>query len=369
MDKHDVDRQFDSRILLTPGPLCTTATVKRATLVDIGSRDIEFIELLTDIRERLLALSSADDSYTVTLMQGSGTFAVESVISSTIASDGKALIIENGVYGRRMAAMAAVYGIPHTVLSCAEDQAPPLDDIEQTLAQDPAISCVLAVHCETTTGILNPIREIGVLAYRHHATYVVDAMSSFGAYDIDLDACHIDHLISSANKCIQGIPGFGFVISRREALSRTEGSARTISLDLHAQWKYCAEHGLFRFTPPTHVLLAFRQALIELHAEGGIAKRAARYRANHRLLVRGMRALGYRAIVDTPLQSYIITAFHYPNTDQFDFSRFYTRLRGRGYVIYPGRLSNIDSFRIGTIGDINVQDIQGFLDAVDARCA
>lgn len=353
------------KLLFTPGPLTTSESVKQAMLHDLGSRDSGFIELVGEIRQRLLHLGGVDDgSYEAVLMQGSGTFAVESVVSSVIPRDGKLLVVINGAYGQRMAQIARTLAIPtETILS---PEAQPIDpgQIEKVLAGDPSITHVGTIHCETTTGILNPVQEVGSVVRSLRRAFIVDAMSSFGGVPMDIRGWGIDFLISSANKCIQGAPGFGFVLARRTLLGEAEGRARSVSLDLVSQWKGMESNGQFRFTPPTHVLLAFRQALRELEAEGGIAARAARYAENNRTLIRGMRELGFEPYLAPQNQSHIITSFRYLGHVNFSFTEFYERLSDKGYVIYPGKLTNSDCFRIGTIGHIFPRDVQALLVAI-----
>src|SRR5262249_25502601 len=265
--------------LFTPGPLTTSDTVKQAMLHDAGSRDAGFLNVVREIREGLLAIGGAapGGDYECVLMQGSGTYAIESVISSAIPRDGKLLVLINGAYGRRIAQIGRVHGIRVETLETAENRKISPGVVEERLTADPEITHVAVVHCETTTGILNPISEIGDVVSKNGKVYFVDAMSSFGAIPIDVAGTHIDYLVSSANKCIEGVPGFAFVLARRAKLLEAKGLARTVSLDLHAQWAGLETDGQFRFTPPTHALLAFRQALRELEAEGGVAGRAARY--------------------------------------------------------------------------------------------
>lgn len=350
--------------LFTPGPLTTSLTVKQAMFRDLGSRDFEFIATVKDIRRRLLAIGNADEgAYEVVLMQGSGTFSVEAVISSTIPPDGKLLVIVNGAYGQRIAQLAKVLKIECLALTFAEDSLPDLDQLDAALADD-AITHVAVVHCETTTGLINPIKDIGLLAQKYGKRYIVDAMSSFGAIPIDLADCAIDYLVSSANKCIEGVPGFGFVLARREALLATEGYARSLSLDLLAQWRGLEKDGQFRFTPPTHVLLAFQQALNELDEEGGVEGRARRYRRNYETLIAGMRELGFEEYLKPEDQGYIITSFRYPTHPNFNFKEFYERLNDRGLVIYPGKVSNADCFRIGHIGRLFESDMRDLLAAI-----
>jgi len=354
------------KLLYTPGPLTTSATVKAAMLRDLGSRDIEFMGIVRAIREKLLAIGEqSDDSlYTVVPVQGSGTFGVEAAISSIVPRDGKLLVIINGAYGSRIAQMAKVHQINATLLETAENTLPDLQAIGLALQNDSAITTVAVVHCETTTGILNPIQQIGAIVSRHGRVYFVDAMSSFGAVPIDLAAHHIDYLVSSSNKCIEGVPGFSFVLARKQALLATQGYARTLALDLLAQWQELQKTGQFRYTPPTHVMLAFHQALLELEAEGGVEARAARYKQNHDTLLAGMSELGFRAYLPPELQSYIITTFYYPEHPNFNFETFYQILNDKGFVIYPGKLRNMPCFRLGNIGRLYPQDMTDLLAAI-----
>ena len=359
------NHSWKDKVLFTPGPLTTSSTVKQAMLRDLGSRDPEFIEIVRDICQRLLELGGvAAGDYEAILVQGSGTFCLESVVSSSIPSDGKLLVIVNGAYGRRIAQIASVLRISTVRVSCPENSKPRTRPIVDALSADESITHVAAVHCETTTGIINPVREIGDVVTHYGRRYIVDAMSSFGAVQLNLADCAIDYLVSSANKCIEGVPGFGFVLARRETLLETEGYARSLSLDLLSQWRGLEVNGQFRFTPPTHALLAFRQALLELEAEGGVEARADRYRANHKTLVTGMRELGFQEYLEPQDQGYIITSFRYPAHPNFDFDEFYQRLRDEDYVIYPGKVSDSDCFRIGSIGRISVADVRGLLAAI-----
>jgi 2-aminoethylphosphonate-pyruvate transaminase len=331
-------------------------------LRDLGSRDFEFIQLVRDIRRQLLELGEvADQGYEAIIMQGSGTFSMEAVVSSVTPPDGKWLVIINGAYGQRIDQIAKVLKIETVPLNYPEDSKPKLEEIEAALVADDSITNVAVVHCETTTGIINPVKEIGGIVKKYGKSYFVDAMSSFGAVPLNLAECEIDYLVSSANKCIEGVPGFSFVIVRKETLLSTEGHARSLCLDLLAQWKGLEANGQFRFTPPTHVLLAFAQALQELQAEGGVAGRAARYKANYETLVAGMRAMGFKEYLRPEDQGYIITSFHYPTHPNFDFNRFYELLNERDFVIYPGKVSNADCFRIGNIGRIFEADVRSLL--------
>ena len=353
------------KLLFTPGPLTTSMTVKQAMLQDVGSRDFDFIDLVKEIRSRLLEIGGVgDDGYEAIIMQGSGTFTLEAVVSSSVPPVGKLLVIINGAYGRRIAQIAKIHNIQTTTLEFPENRVPDLVQIEKALETDAAITNVAVIHCETTTGLMNPVQDIGRIVQGFSRRLFVDAMSSFGAVPVDLAEWGIDYLVSSANKCIEGVPGFGFALVRRDALMQTEGNARSLSLDLLSQWKGLEQNGQFRFTPPTHALLAFRQALLELEAEGGVAGRAARYRANYETLIAGMRAMGFQEYLEREDQGYIITSFRYPPHPNFDFDEFYKRLNDRGYVIYPGKVSQAECFRIGTIGRIFESDVNDLLAAL-----
>ena len=353
--------------LFTPGPLTTSRTVKQAMLRDLGSRDTEFIEIVGQVRNKLLETAGVSQAkgYEAILVQGSGTFTIEAVISSAIPPAGKLLVVVNGAYGDRIVKIARVHGIETVVLKYRENELPLVEDVDQALAKDADITMVSVVHCETTSGIINPIEEIGKIVRRHDRQYFVDSMSAFGAVPFDFERCEIDYLVSSANKCIEGVPGFGFAICRREALLETDGWSRTLSLELLGQWKGLESNGQFRFTPPTHTILAFAQALEELGDEGGVDGRAARYAENYRVLTEGMHRLGFDDYVPVELQGYIITSFRYPDHPNFDFEAFYSLLNDRDFVIYPGKVSDADCFRIGNIGRIFTADVRALLVAIE----
>ena len=361
---------WKDKTLFTPGPLTTSRTVKQAMWRDLGSRDFEFIGLVQKIRQQLLELGEvADQGYEAILMQGSGTFGMEAIISSVTPPNGKWLLIINGAYGRRMAQITSIYDMPTTRLDYPEDRQPDLHQIEAALAADERITNVAVVHCETTSGIINPIKEIGAIVRRFGKRYFVDAMSSFGAVALNLAECEIDYLVSSANKCVESVPGFAVILARREALLETEGYARTLSLNLFAQWKGLERNGQFRFTPPTHTLIAFAQALDELQQEGGVAGRAARYKHNYEVMQAGMREMGFTEYLRPQDQGYIITSYRYPNHPAFDFNQFYERLNQKDLVIYPGKVSDADCFRIGHIGRIFESDVRMLLAAIGETLA
>jgi 2-aminoethylphosphonate-pyruvate transaminase len=359
------------KLLFTPGPLTTSLSTKQAMLHDAGSWHSEFNAIVARIRNRLLEVAGVDrtSGWEAIPLQGSGTYGVEAVFQTCVPRNGKVAVLSNGAYGDRMVLMLQHAGIQHTVIRTPENAAVTVADLDPVLARDEEITHVAVVHCETTTGLLNPLEPIGECVRRHGRILVVDAMSSFGGIPMDLEAAGIDYLVSSANKCLEGVPGFAFVICRRQRLLACEGSARSLSLDLLGQLQGFEKNGQFRYTPPTHALLAFDRALEELDLEGGVAARAARYRANHQVLLSGFGQLGLHPFLPADLQSYIITAFHHPKDGPFDFSSFYHQLSERGFIIYPGKLTQADTFRVGTIGRIFPSDMEQLVGAVGAVLA
>lgn len=346
--------------LLTPGPLTTTDTVKQEMLFDHCTWDDDYKQITQRIRAGLLSLGHvAEPEYTAVLMQGSGTFGVESVLTSVIGAEDKLLIAANGAYGKRMADICEHAGITYSIYNERNDKRPDPQVVERMLKEDSAITHVSMVHSETTSGILNDIEAVGRVVKAAGKTFIVDAMSSFGGVDIPVADWGIDFIISSANKCIQGVPGFSFIIANRDKLIASAGKARSLALDLYDQWKGMEEgSGKWRFTSPTHVVLAFAKAMEEMDAEGGIAARHARYAANQKLLTERFTALGFRPYLDAEVQGPIITTFCYPEGAKFSFSEMYEYIKARGYVLYPGKVMEADTFRVGNIGEIYAEDIE-----------
>lgn len=353
--------------LLTPGPLSTSKTVKAAMLKDYCTWDDDYNNIVQEVRGKLvdLAVRTNKNNYTTVLMQGSGTFSVESIIGSTVAEDDKLLIVSNGAYGERIVTMAEYLKINHTVLRFNEvDVVDPLE-VEKVLENDSEISYVSVVHCETTTGILNPVKEIGKIVKKHNKRYFVDAMSSFGGIEFDMEDIGADFMVSSANKCIQGVPGFGFIIARVNELMKCKGRARSLSLDLYDQWETMEKkNGKWRYTSPTHVVRGFLQAIKELDVEGGISAREKRYRENHKVLVEGMRSIGFKTLLSDDVMSPIITSFYYPETSNFNFLEFYHFIKNKGFVIYPGKISQAATFRIGNIGHLFPDDMKLLIEKI-----
>ena len=355
------------KLLFTPGPLTTSLTVKQASMEDMGSRDSAFIDCVGEIREGLLELAqvSKREGYECVLIQGSGTFAIESVISSVIGRTDVLLVIANGAYGERIAKMANIYRLEHHVLRFDENEIVTPEATQKFLKSHPGITHVACIHSETTTGLFNPIREIGAVCQQNNKVFIVDAMSSFGGVEMDMRKWHIDFLISSSNKCIEGIPGFAFALCNRTELEKTKGQGRTLSLDLYEQWAGLEANGQFRFTPPTLSIMAFRQAMRELEKEGGVKGREARYKQNKKILDYGMDKLRFKQYIRPEIQGHIISSFLYPQDKNFNFDRFYQKLNDRGFIIYPGKLSKANAFRIGNIGQIFPEDVRMLVQAVE----
>lgn len=318
--------------LLTPGPLTTTEAVKKEMLFDRCTWDDEYKSITQKIRKELLDIGNVnEEDYTAVLMQGSGTFAVESVITSTVGEKDKLLIIANGAYGERIGQIAEHISLNHVIYNNEYDEHPDMDKVKEILDKDTEITHIAMVHCETTTGILNPIEDLSVIAKEYNKTLIIDAMSSFGGIPIDIKALGIDYLISSANKCIQGVPGFGFVIAKKEKLEKCKGISRSLSLDLYDQYKGMDKDGKWRFTSPTHVVAAFSKALDELKEEGGVEGRYNRYKNNNLVLRKKLKEIGIESYIEEEKQSPIITTFAFP-TDAFSFNEFYSFIKERGLL-------------------------------------
>ena len=259
--------------LFTPGPINTAQQTKRAMLRDMGSRDGDFIAMTARVCSRLLAVSGAGEEYVCVPIQGSGTFAVEAAFGTLVPPNGKVLVLVNGVYGRRIAHICDIAGRAFTVLETAETAIPSGGDVARALAEDPAITHVALVHCETTSGILNPAEDIAAAVAKSGRRLIIDVMSTFGILPLAADSVAYDALIASSNKCLEGVPGMGFAIVKREALAAAAGHAHSLALDLHDQWQFLERTAQWRFTPPTHVMAALDAALALHAAEGGCPAR------------------------------------------------------------------------------------------------
>ena len=337
--------------LLTPGPLTTAFSVKQAMLRDWGSWDDDFRAMTADLRRRLLALTGdTRNEYDCVPLQGSGSYCVEAMLGSFIPRDGKVLVLANGAYGLRAAQTMQYLGRAFTLIDKGDYLPPRGNEVAAALDADPAITHVLAIHCETSSGILNPVSEISEVTYARGRKLLIDSMSAFGAVPLDVNEIRYEAMVSSANKCIEGVPGFGFVIAKKAELEAAKGNSHSLALDVHAQWATMEKTGQWRFTPPTHVVAAFIEALKMHEAEGGVAARGARYTNNRDVMVAGMRELGFETLLDNRWLSPIIVTFFCPADEKFSFDRFYELMKDKGFIIYPGKLTVVDSFRIGCIG-------------------
>jgi 2-aminoethylphosphonate-pyruvate transaminase len=351
-------------ILLTPGPLTTSPATKAAMLLDWGSWDGAFNELTASVCRDLVAVVDAQSEHVCVPLQGSGTFAVEAALGTLVPRGGKVLVPDNGSYCKRIVRILGYLGRETVILAHGEQEPADPARIDAALSADPSITHVAQVHCETGTGILNPLPEIAAVVANHRRGLIVDAMSSYGAIPIDARTLRFDALIAASGKCLEGVPGMGFVIARRTALERSVGNSGSLAMDLVDQWQYLQKTGQWRFTPPTHVLAALRAAINQYREQGGQPARLARYAENCAALVSGMRALGFETFLPDALQAPIIVTFHSPPDPAYDFIDFYRRVRDRGFILYPGKLTAVDTFRVGCIGAIGADALRQAVSAV-----
>jgi 2-aminoethylphosphonate-pyruvate transaminase len=351
-------------ILLTPGPLTTSADTKLAMLSDWGSWDGAFNEVTASVCRDLVAIVNAQDDHVCVPLQGSGTFSVEAALGTLVPKGGKVLVPDNGSYCKRIVRILGYLGREAVILPHGEQEPADPARINAALTADPAITHVAQVHCETGTGILNPLPEIATIVANHHRGLIVDAMSSYGAIPIDARTIRFDALIAASGKCLEGVPGMGFIIARRTTMERSVGNSGSLAMDLVDQWQYMQKTGQWRFTPPTHVVAALRAAINQYQEQGGQPARLARYAENCAALVSGMRALGFQTFLPDAVQAPIIVTFHSPPDPKYDFIEFYRRVRDRGFILYPGKLTAVDTFRVGCIGAIGADTLRRAVSAV-----
>ena len=350
--------------LLTPGPLTISMRTKQSMLRDWGSWDVDFNSITARIRERLLEIAHATGTHECVPMQGSGTFAVESAIGTLVPRSGHVLIPQNGAYCQRIARMCKYLGRKFTTIDYAENAQVSAADVERALSGDASITHVALVHCETSAGILNPLHEVAEVVARHDKRLIVDAMSSFGALEIDARRTPFDAVVAASGKCLEGPPGMGFVIVRRAALERSEGQSHSLSMDLHDQWVYMQKTTQWRFTPPTHIVAAFDAAIAQYLEEGGREARGSRYARNCRTLIDGLAALGLKSFLPAAIQAPIIVTFHAPDDPRYTFKSFYNAVKAQGYILYPGKLTQLETFRVGCMGQLGERGIAGAVEAV-----
>jgi 2-aminoethylphosphonate-pyruvate transaminase len=351
-------------ILLTPGPLTTSLPTKVAMLRDWGSWDASFNAVTAEVRRKLLDVIHGEASHVCVPMQGSGTFSVEAAVNTLVPRDGHVLVLVNGAYGSRMAKLTAMMGRRTSTFETAEDVPTTPQDVDRLLRADPSITHVGLIHCETSTGILNPLPEIAGVVQRHGRSLIVDAMSSFAAIGIDARTTPFDALIAASGKCVEGPPGMGFAFVRRSVLERCAGNSTSLSLDLHDQWTYMERTTQWRYTPPTHVVVALNAALDQFAAEGGQPARLARYAKNCETLVGGLGELGFKLFLRPEIQAPIILTFHAPPDPAYSFKDFYARVRDKGFILYPGKLTQVETFRVGCIGAVGPDEMRHAVNAV-----
>ena len=351
-------------ILLTPGPITTSLATKTAMLRDWGSWDAAFNAVTAEVRRKLLDVICGHDTHVCVPLQGSGTFAVEAAVNTLVPRDGHVLVLINGAYGLRLAKLATMMGRRVSTFETAEDVPTTPQDVDRLLTADPSITHVGLIHCETSTGILNPLAEIAAVVARHGRSLIVDAMSSFAAIGIDARTTPFDALIAASGKCVEGPPGMGFVLARKSALEKCAGNSTSLSLDLHDQWTYMERTTQWRYTPPTHVVVAFNAALDQLAAEGGQPARLARYTRNCETLAAGLGELGFKLFLRPEIQAPIILTFHAPPDPAYSFKDFYARVRDKGFILYPGKLTQVETFRVGCIGAVGPDEMRHAVNAV-----
>ncbi|MBV4511309.1 2-aminoethylphosphonate--pyruvate transaminase [Pseudomonas sp. SWRI22] len=351
-------------ILLTPGPLTTSNRTRQAMMTDWGSWDDRFNQLTASVCSQLLAILNGADSHHCVPLQGSGTFAVEAAIGTLVPRNGKVLVLINGAYGKRLAKICEVLGRAFSTFETAEDEPTTAADVDRLLHADSAITHVALIHCETSTGILNPLPQIAEVVKRHGKRLIIDAMSSFGALPIDAREIPFDALIAASGKCLEGVPGMGFVFAEKAALAASQGNCHSLAMDLFDQHTYMAKTGQWRFTPPTHVVAALHEALLQYAEEGGLPARHQRYANNCQALLDGMAELGVRSFLPAAIQAPIIATFHAPDDPRYQFKAFYERVKAKGFILYPGKLTQVETFRVGCIGHVDAADMRAAVKAI-----
>ena len=354
----------NDRILLTPGPLTTSLQTKLAMLRDWGSWDIEFNDVTARVRKSLLKVINSDDTHVVVPLQGSGTFSIEAAVATLVPSKGHVLVLDNGAYCKRAAKLASLMGRRCTLMPFADNEAVSPSALREKLTADSSITHVVLIHCETGAGVLNPLQAVADICAQFDKGLIVDAMSSFAAIEIDARKTRFDALIAASGKCLEGVPGMGFVFIRKAVLDGCAGQSQSLAMDLYDQYIYMEKTGQWRFTPPTHVVVALAEAISQFEAEGGQPARLARYTNNYETLVCGMTALGFKPFLDPAIQAPIIVTFHAPAHPNYDFKRFYDAAKARGFILYPGKLTQVETFRVGCIGAITSVEIEQAVHAI-----
>ncbi len=354
----------NDRILLTPGPLTTSLQTKLAMLRDWGSWDVDFIEVTARVRNSLLNIVHGEESHVVVPLQGSGTFSIEAAVATLVPANGHVLVLDNGAYCKRAAKLTSLMGRRCTLMPFADDEMVSPSALREMLVADTSITHIVLIHCETGAGVLNPLQVVADMCAEFNKGLIVDAMSSFAAIEIDARKTRFDALIAASGKCLEGVPGMGFVFIRKAVLDGCAGQSQSLAMDLHDQYVYMEKTGQWRFTPPTHVVVALAEAISQFEAEGGQPARLARYTNNYETLVRGMTALGFKPFLAPAIQAPIIVTFHAPAHPNYDFKRLYDAAKARGFILYPGKLTEVETFRVGCIGAITSVEIEQAVHAV-----
>jgi 2-aminoethylphosphonate-pyruvate transaminase len=348
-------------ILLNPGPATTSDTVKQAMVVpDICPREQEFCDIMNSIKLDLPKVVNGQDDYVAVLFASSGTGGVESAITSAVPKDGKLLIVENGSYGTRICKIAERYSIPFVSYSLAYGDYPDIKAIELLIKNDTNITHLAVIDHETTSGMRNPVQAICDLAHSNNIEVIVDCMSSYAGLEIDLQKWKAEYIISSSNKCIQGMAGLSFVIFRKSLLEKIKGNARSFYFDLYEQYSGFQKSGQMQFTPPVQVVYALRKAIDEFFDET-LTGRLNRYRQNYETLYFGLEKMGFRFLLPEAQQSGILLAVLEPSNPEYSFDAMHDFLYRRNYTIYPGKGAKEATFRLSVLGDLHKNDIEGFL--------
>ncbi|MDH6170283.1 2-aminoethylphosphonate-pyruvate transaminase [Variovorax boronicumulans] len=351
-------------ILLTPGPLTTSDRTRQAMLRDWGSWDADFNQITARIRKNVLEIVHGTGTHECVPLQGSGTFSVEAAIGTIVPRNGHVLVPSNGAYCQRLAKICKVLGRKLTTIDYTEEKQVSPADVDRALAADSSITHVAVVHCETGAGVLNPLHEIALVVAKHGRGLIIDAMSSFGALEIDARKTPFDAVVAASGKCLEGVPGMGFVVIKRSTLEKCEGNCHSLSMDLYDQWVYMEKTTQWRFTPPTHVVAALDTAIAQYVEEGGLAARGGRYARNCKALIEGLATLGFRSFLDPAIQAPIIVTFHAPDDANYNFKTFYQEVKKRGYILYPGKLTQVETFRVGCMGHFGDAGIPGAVAAI-----
>jgi 2-aminoethylphosphonate-pyruvate transaminase len=356
---------YERMVLLNPGPANTTQAVKQALVCeDICPRETVFGDVMGRVADRLARIADPSGKSVTVLFGGSGTAGVEAAIASAVPKDGRLLVLDNGAYGARMTDIAKAYGMPHESMVFGVGARIDIEQVKARLERGD-ITQVAVVHHETTTGMLNPVEKIGALCKIRKVELIVDAMSSFAGIPFTMESLGADFVVSSSNKCIQGMAGLAFVIGKKERIeSMRHVAGRSLYLSVGDQYRFFRDAHQMRFTPPVQLLYALERAIDELDAEGGVEARRKRYDACYEVLDRGVRAIGFERLMPDEDQSRILTAYVEPNDPKYSYDRMHDLLFERGFTIYPGKGAKVGTFRLANMGDITPDDMERFVAAL-----